>query len=290
MQWDGIDEFIHVVQAGSFSKAAELLGLSNSQVSKRVAKLEARLGARLIYRTTRRLSLTEEGRSYYQHCLKAHEHLSAAEASLSEETSLNGILRLNLAGAFQERYIVDLLAAFMQLHPQLEIALSFSDRRTDLIASGYDLAICQGPLEDSGMGGKRLASMQQSVVASPAYLKRVSTPATPQQLEQHNCLIGTDNHWHFDKNAQSSKVRVKGNWRSENAHALLAASRAGIGLAQLPHFSVEDDIASGRLIQVLKDYSQLASDIWAVYPDPRYIPVRVRRFIAFIEQQWSVET
>ncbi len=291
MQWDGIDEFLAVADYHSFSRAADQLGLSISQVSKRVAKLEARLGARLLYRTTRRVALTDEGRRFSQLAATARENLQAAEESIGADSGeIRGVLRINLAGGFQEQVIVPLLAKYMEQHPALEMQLDFSDAPVDIVKYGYDLSLCEGPLTDSSLGGKPLTTFHKLRVASPGYLAREGEPSHPDDLARHDCLVSSGQHWILDNRREKQRVRVSGRWRSENRHALRSAARAGAGIASLPDFAVAEDLEQGTLVEVLPEWKYHDVQVWAAYPETRLIPSRVTRLLEFIIDEWQLSS
>lgn len=290
MRWDGIDEFLAVAECNSFSRAADRLGLSNSQVSKRVAKLEDRLGTRLLYRTTRRVTLTDEGRRFSSLAAEARDNLQAAEDSIGSGTgAVRGVLRMNLAGGFQEQFLVPLLAHYMQLNPDLEVQLDFTDAPVDIVADGYDLSICEGAPPDSSLGGRHLASFHRRLVASPAYLERAGTPAKPADLAQHQCLVSSEAHWVLNNGRQEKRLRVRGRWRSDNSHALRSAAINGLGIASLPDFAVGEHLAQGTLCEVLPDWNRHEIQVWALYPETRFIPPRVSGFLALMTREWELD-
>ncbi len=290
MQWDGIDEFLAVAESNSFSRAAEQLGLSNSQVSKRVAKLEARLGARLLYRTTRRVTLTDEGRQFSKQASAARDSLRAAEESIGRGSGeIRGTLRINLAGGFQEQFLVPLLAKYLQQNPALEMQLDFSDTPVNIVAEGYDLSICEGPLVDSSLGGKPLATHHRLLVASPDYLARNGVPAKPADLARHECLVSSDKHWILHNGRTEKRISVDGRWRSENRHALKSAALAGAGIASLPDFALEEDLALGTLVEVLAEWKYHEIQVWAAYPETRLIPRRVTKLIELMIEEWQLQ-
>lgn len=290
-RWDGIVEFVQVVEHGSFSRAADKLAMSTSQVSKLVARLEDRLGIRLLNRTTRSLTLTDEGEHFYQQCKQTIDHFEAAEQAVSlGQNEPRGKLRVNIAGCFQERYIVPLLCEFQKRYPRLEVEVDFSDQRVDLVSGAYDLAICPGELPDSSMVARKLADNFLYLVAHPDYLAERGTPQSVAELKQHNCLVGSDNLWYFSNGRETLQIKARGNWHSDNGNALLSAARSGVGLALLPFFAVLDDIKQGHLVQVLEDWNQHPQPVWIMYPEKRYVAARVRLFIDYlIEQIQAIE-
>lgn len=286
-RWEGIYEFIHVVDAGSFSAAATRMGLSNSQVSKLIARLEDRLGVRLLNRTTRRLTLTDEGEHFYHRCKRIIEAFDSAEQDVSAHRSEpRGTLKINIAGAFPEQFIVPLLAHFLDAHPRLQVDLDFTEQRADLIASGYDLGICQGQLEDSSLVARKLADSHYQLVAHPAYLARHGTPQSVEDLQRHNCLAGCETTWPLD-NGRSAGFKVRGNWRSNSVASLLLAARSGLGIALLPGFAVSEDIRGGQLVPVLSSASHSTQPVWVVYPQTRHLSAKVRLFVDYLVDNFA---
>ncbi|HUH37932.1 MAG TPA: LysR family transcriptional regulator [Spongiibacteraceae bacterium] len=282
-RWDGIYEFVRVVECDSFSGAAERLGISNSQVSKLVARLEDRLGVRLLNRTTRRLTLTEEGEHFYLRCKRTIDEFESAEQDLSSlQNDPRGTLRINMAGSFQEHFIVPMLADFLKAYPGLSVELDFSDQPLNLVSHGHDVAICEGELADSSLVARKLADNHHYLVAHPDYLARHGSPQTVDELQQHNCLTGAQRVWSLSDGTRQLQVKVQGNWQSKNEAALLSAARAGLGIAQLPFFSVLEDIAQGRLVQVLPAWSQHTSPVWIIYPQSRHLTAKVRVFVDYL--------
>jgi DNA-binding transcriptional LysR family regulator len=285
-RWDGIPEFIAVADSNSFTVAATQLNQSTSQVSKAVSRLEQRLGIRLIYRSTRRLALTDAGARYLQQCRQALRNLEQAELELAEELDVpTGTLRINLSGAFQDRFLVPLITAFVANNPRVSIDLHFNDRYVDPIAESFDVSICHGPLPESSCVARRMATLNNLMVAAPSYLQKQGVPATVDELKQHNCLVGADNIWQLSNGVQQRDIRVKGNWHSDNASAILAAVRSGTGIAQLHDFSVRDDIAQGALAEVLPEWNRFPIEVWCLTPDNKFLPAKTRHFVDFLLRQ-----
>lgn len=285
-RWDGIDEFIQVVDQGSFTAAADQLQISTSQISKRVAKLEDRLGARLMVRTTRQIRLTEEGEQFYLRCRQAVETFNRAEETvLAHSNQPRGHLKININGCFQDRFIVPILAEFSRQYPKLALQVDFSDGQPNILRSGYDLSICYGELNDSSLVARKLADNYNYLVASPDYLSKHPTPINVDELQEHNCLSGKARHWILSNGAETMKVKISGNWQSDNGGALLNAARSGLGIAQLPFFSVVDDIERGDLVQLLPDWSRYPEAVWIVYAQQRHLPVKLRLLVDFLVTQ-----
>ncbi|MBK8991429.1 MAG: LysR family transcriptional regulator [Gammaproteobacteria bacterium] len=283
-RWEGIDEFLKVVEPGSFTTAARLLGVSKSYVSKQVNLLEDRLQARLLQRTTRKLTLTDSGEVFYRQCQLMSQQFEQAEAAIAEmQQKLRGTLKLAINSRFGVRYMAGAVAAFSRLHPALnvEVHSSFSD--VDLIAGGYDLTIRYGRLEDSSLIARKLGTYTLSLCASPAYWKCHGQPESPEDLRQHNCLGSADRYWLFDSGADEPlKVKVSGNWVSEDGATLMAAAKEGIGVAQLPDFYIRQAVEAGELVKLHSSWSRYWRETWAVYPHGRHLSAKVRLFVDFL--------
>ncbi|WP_111642854.1 LysR substrate-binding domain-containing protein [Marinimicrobium alkaliphilum] len=287
--WEGINEFAAVADAGSFTEAARRLGTSVANVSRRVSTLEARLDAKLLQRTTRRVSLTEEGRIYHRHCRQVLENLEEAERAVSRlHTQPVGQLRLTAPLSYGERYIAPLVNEFAQQHPALNIELKLNNQKLDLIDEGLDLAIRLGVLEDSRLVARKLSSRAQYVCAAPAYLARHGQPHTLSELDQHNCLLGTLDYWRFMEKGKTRTIRVKGSLRCNSGPALVDAALKGIGLVQLPDYYVGRPIEQGELVPLLTQYPPMSEGIWALYPTNRHLSSKVRLLIEFLAERLPV--
>jgi DNA-binding transcriptional LysR family regulator len=285
----GIQLFVRVVETGSFSKAASELGITQPTATKHVAALEARLGARLLHRSTRGVTATEVGTLYYEKCKTIERNLEEADnlATLSQR-KLGGVLRVNTSVAFGRRVLVPLALKFMRDHPDISLDMSFEDRYVDLVAQGIDVALRMGRLSDSSLGARYLGVNPWLVAASPAYLKQAGTPKTPADLAGHSCLVYSsvqgDDRWQFtDAKGKGVTVPVRGPLRSNNLSAVLAATRAGLGLAALPWYVARESAAEGRIKQVLEGYALPVQELHAVYPSPKLVPLKVVAFIAYLE-------
>jgi len=292
-RWDGFEAFVHVVDQGSFSKAAQHLNVSKSFVSRHVTDLENRLGAQLLNRTTRTITLTEVGKSFYTRCREILNGLEEAEHAVFDmQERPRGTLKMTAAGAFGETCVVPIAVDFMKLNPEVHIDISFTNRNIDLVAEGYDLAIRFGVLKDSSLIARRIATRNLHVVGSPGYLAQFGAPQTIQELKQHNCLAGALNVWRFSEEGRAghTEIKVEGNWRSNNARALLEAARKGLGLSQMPAAYVQEDIEKGALIPVLDNYQPRDLGVWAVYPSSRHLSTKVRSFIDYLVERLDKET
>ena len=285
----GMQLFVRVVETGSFSKAAAELGITQPTATKHVAALEARLGARLLHSSTRGVTPTEVGLLYHAKCKAIDQQMEEADnlASLLQ-SQVGGQLRIGCSVAFGRRVLVPLVLRFMQEHPGLGVDLSFDDRYVNLVEQGIDVAIRMGRLADSSLGARYLGRNPWVLVAAPAYLAEHGTPADAAALAQHRCLVYSsvqgDDRWSFittDGAAQS--VAVRGPLRSNNLSAVLAACRAGMGLAVLPGYVARDSLNDGALVALLPGLAIPAQDMHAVFPSPKLVPGKVQVFIGWLQ-------
>lgn len=283
-----MEAFVRVVEAGSFVAAADRLGLSTSSLSRLVADLEQHLGARLLNRTTRRLSLTESGQAYYERCVTLLADVAEAEAVAGQSAAqARGTLRLTCSYSMAEQTVAPAIAAFVERHPAVKFELIVSDRIVDLIEEGFDLAIRVGSVGSDRLVARRLGSMQLVLCAAPAYLERQGTPASPADLPRHNALTyaysASPRVWRFtDAAGTPHDVRVTGNLHANSGDALRAAAIAGLGILYEPDFLVGSALRTGQLVRLLPDYSGAGGDIWAVYPSRRHLSLKVRLFVDHI--------
>jgi DNA-binding transcriptional LysR family regulator len=283
-RWEGIDEFVAVAECNQFTAAAERLGLSSSQVSRQIARLEERLQTRLFYRSTRRVALTEAGNTFLQHCQRlqdAREEALRAMGDLSSEPK--GLLRMTCAVAYGERFIAPLVSDFMIQHPQLRVDIELSNRTLDLLHEGLDLAIRLGRLQDSRLVASRLAPRQMYLCAAPAYLERYGRPHSLSELARHNCLVGSTDLWNFQAGDRDTSVRIKGNWRCNSGQAVLEAALRGMGLCQLPDYYVLEHLRSGALVSLLENQQPPDTAVWALYPQQRHLSPKVRQLVDFLK-------
>ncbi|WP_246542685.1 LysR family transcriptional regulator [Paludibacterium yongneupense] len=283
MQWEGVVEFVAVVEAQSFTGAAHRLGMSVAQVSRQVSALERRLATRLLYRTTRKVSVTESGQLYYRHCRPLLDGLHEAEQALSlTRDTPSGHLRLTAPVYYGETVIAPLLQRYLLDFPAVSAELNLDNRKIDLVAEGYDLGIRLGPMDESSLMVKQLASRRHHVCASPDYLQRHGEPHTLAELAQYQCLVGTIATWRFSEDGRRREITVSGRLRCNSGAALLGAALQGLGLVQLPGYYVAEHLASGRLTSLLTAYT-LQDGIWATYPRTRYLPPKVSRLVSYLE-------
>ena len=283
--WEGLDEFVAVAECGSFLRAAERLRLSSSHVSRQVARLEERLQARLFYRTTRRVSLTEAGQTFFSRCQRLIEERDEAFLAISDlHGAPTGLLRMTAGVAYGERFIVPLVNAFMAQHPQLRVEIELSNRTLDLVQEGYDLAIRLGRLGESSLVATRLAPRRLYLCASPRYLERYGRPHSLSELARHNCLIGTSDTWMLQQQGREQPFKPSGNWRCNSGQAVLDAALNGLGLCQLPDYYVQEPLRRGLLVSLLEDNQPPDNGVWAVYPQRRYPLPKVRLLIDSLKQ------
>jgi DNA-binding transcriptional LysR family regulator len=279
--------FAAVVDAGSFSAAAEKLGVTKSAVSKRVTGLETRLGVKLLSRTTRKLSLTEAGQRYFVHVQEALRAIDDAEFAATELQNVpQGTLRISTPMSFGRLHVAPVIPRFLEKYPQIKVHLDMNDVSHDLVAEGYDIALKTGELNETSLIARKLAPLRSVLCASPDYVEQHGAPKTPEDLLSHNCLLysyhTTINEWVFDKNGDETRIQVAGSYQVNNSEALLEAILQGSGIARVPTFVAGPDIKAGRLVSVLRDYSMPTKDIYAVFPERKYLPMKVRVFIDFI--------
>jgi len=279
--------FARVVEAGSFSEAARRMGTSRSAVSKAVAKFEKSLGAHLLNRSTRHLSLTEVGASVAEHCTRMLEEANEAEklvGSMSSEA--RGILRVSASVAFGTLHVAPALARFLPLHPELKIDLSITDRRVNLAEEGYDIAINVTGEPPPNVVARPLAPVRRKLCATPDYFLRNGIPLTPNDLVRHNCLdytrSGEPGRWRFTGPAGEIVVPVNGTLHVDDDEALSQAVLGGLGVGLLPTFIIGQDLREGRLQAVLSEYIAVERHVYAMYLPTRHLPSKVRVFIDFL--------
>ncbi|QOR18848.1 LysR family transcriptional regulator [Haemophilus parainfluenzae] len=284
---NAISVFCKVIETQSFTQAANQQNISVAMASKLVSQLEEHLKTRLLQRTTRKIVPTEAGMLYYQRCQSILLDLSEADSSISNmATSLQGNLLISVPRDFGLLYISPNLPKFIELHPNLHVEIEFEDKRVDLVAEGYDLALRIGYMQDSSLVARKISSSPMHFVASPSYLEARGTPLTPDDLEYHQGLLYKSSlnqvHWQSTKANQIQRYKIQSKVVSNNGMALLEMTKAGLGISNSPSFFVKDALASGELIEILSEYKQKPLDIYVVYPNRRHLPAKVRAFIEFL--------
>ena len=284
---NAISVFCKVIETQSFTQAANQQNISVAMASKLVSQLEEHLKTRLLQRTTRKIVPTEAGMLYYQRCQAILLDLSEADSSISNmATSLQGNLLISVPRDFGLLYISPNLPKFFELHPNLHVEIEFEDKRVDLVAEGYDLALRIGYMQDSSLVARKISSSPMHFVASPSYLEARGTPLTPDDLEYHQGLLYKSSlnqvHWQSTKANQIQRYKIQSKVVSNNGMALLEMTKAGLGISNSPSFFVKDALASGELVEILSEYKQKPLDIYVVYPNRRHLPAKVRAFIEFL--------
>ena len=289
-QLASIRAFVTVVDAGGFARAGRRLGRSTATVTRQVQDLEARLGVRLLARTTRRVAPTGTGLEYLQRCRRILEELEEADALASREAmEPRGVLRVSAPLSFAWHRLGGLLPGLLAAHPQLALELTLSDRFVDLTQEGFDAAIRVGRLVDSALLSRRLGSERLWLVAAPAYLQRHGTPRRPEDLSHHECLCysqmgaGRRNTWTFRRDARPVRVTVTGRYEVNNGDLIRDAAMAGLGIAYQPGFLLGDTVERGHLVRVLPDYDGDDIGVHAVYPQRAHLSARLRVFLDYLQ-------
>ncbi len=282
--------FASVAAQGSLSAAARALGLTPSAVSRIVARIEARLGVRLLVRTTRALALTGEGEAYLRAARRILADLAEVEGSIADQASPRGRLRVTASLAHGRLYIVPLLGDFTVRYPGILVDLNLSDRIVDVLAGQADVAVRFGQLADSPLTARKLGETGRVVVASPAYLERHGIPQVPDDLLAHNCLSfnfrRAEPGWPFREDGRDRALAVTGQIEANNGESLAQLARAGVGIARVGRFAVEDDLAAGRLVPLLEAYNpQDREPLHALFVGGSTMPARVRVFVDFLAER-----
>jgi DNA-binding transcriptional LysR family regulator len=291
-QFRQISTFVEVVARGSLSAAARAEGIAPAMIGRRLDALEARLGVKLLQRTTRRLALTDEGAAFLEDCQRILAELEEAEAAVSERSAFaTGHLLVSAPAGFGRHHVAPLLPSFLAEHRDVTVNLNLNDRVVDVVAEGVDIAVrIAGPV-DSNLVGVKLADNRRVVVAAPAYLKRHGTPQSLEDLGRHNCLAisseGSQRGWTFLEGARPVTLKVAGNMVCNDGEVLHDWALAGRGLAWRSMWEVGADIEAGRLVPVLERYAAPGNDIHAVFAERRHLPLRIRLFVDFLRRAYA---
>ena len=283
--------FAAVVESGSFTAAAEKLGLTKAMVSQHVSRLEKELGVSLLTRTTRKVMPTETGTAFYADCAQVLQGLEAAIARVGGGSEVpGGTLRLTVAEDYGAAVVVPAIAGFMNKYPAMKVELVATDQVVDLVAGRFDLAIRTGWLRESSLRATRLGDFDQIVAAAPAYLKKFGTPKRPEDLTNHRwiaiSLLRSPLTWTFtSKDGRTQKVRVSAAVSTNSTASLRAFMREGVGVSILPDYMLDADIRTGRLVRLLAGWSLPQGGVHAVYPNARYTSAKVRAFVDFFREQ-----
>ncbi len=284
----GMMVFAQVVQSGSFSKAAEALGMSKSSVSKKVSFLEDRLGVRLLNRTTRKLSLTEVGHVFFERCERIMNEAQEAELAITRlQDEPRGLLKMSAPVSFGILHLGKPLAEFMGRHEDVQVDISLNDRFVDIVDEGFDMAIRIGRLPDSSLIAKKIGSTRLMATASPSYWEKHGKPEHPRDLAGHECLIYTlarnNFSWVYMEDGKQHSVDLSGSLKANNGNIINDMAVAGGGISLSPAFIVGNKIAEGKLEAVLEDYEIEPINIYAVYPHNRHLSAKVRLFVDFLK-------
>jgi DNA-binding transcriptional LysR family regulator len=282
--------FVRVVETGAFSRAAERMGMSKSILSRRVARLEASLGARLLTRSAQGAQPTDVGQAYYERAANVLAELEAAEEVVAEAvTQIAGLIRLSAPLSFGIQYLAPALAEFAAAHDKVELDISFEDRNVDLVAGGYDLAVRIGALADSALVARKIAPVRKVPVASPDYLERRGRPVHPRDLTGHDILLYANEQWRFRIDGRWDYVRANPRLRADNGEMLRAAAVAGLGICILPSFIAAPAFEAGTLEPVLVDYPLEEGGLHVVMPPGRATTARVRALVDFLAGRFGPE-
>ncbi|WP_419905196.1 LysR family transcriptional regulator [Kiloniella sp.] len=284
-----IPVFVAVVEEGGFSAAAKKLQVSKSAVSKRITQLEARLGVQLLYRSTRKLSLSEAGEQYFAHAVQSLAAAREAEDAVAQmQGAPQGRLRINTTMSFGRLHVAPLVSEFLGKYPGVELDMVMDDRVVDMVEGGFDLAIRVRMLEDSSLFARKIAPSHNLLCAAPDYLKSRGTPTHPEQLHDHNCLhyayASSVQSWRFTnpKTSESIALDTTGNYQVNNSEAMYEAVLQGLGIGRMPTFIAGPDVAAGKLVSLMPDYILPSQTIYAMFPERRHLPAKVRAFIDFL--------
>jgi len=292
-KFEDLQAFVSVVESGSFTAAAERLNADKSAVSRRVSSLEKHLGVQLMRRTTRTLNLTDTGRSFYERSARILADLEEAESAVAQEHGeLSGRLRVALPLSFGVLHMGPPIDAFSQLHPRVQFDLDLNDRHVDLLQDDIDVAVRIGALSDSSLIARRLFKSRVIVCASPGYLEKNGTPATPEDLQDHRCLVYSNlhdpGHWSWrDEKGLEQRVRVQIAMQANNGNLLKNAASDGLGIVMQPTFIAHEAVRAGALVPILTDFAWPEANAYAVYPPARHLSHRVRAFIDFLADYFA---
>jgi DNA-binding transcriptional LysR family regulator len=288
-----IESFVAAATKGSLTASALAEGVAPAVIGRRIDGLEERLGVKLLLRTTRRITLTHEGSAFLEDCQRLLADLASAEASVSAGgVKASGHLRVTAPAGFGRRHVAPLVPGFIAAHPDVSLSLNLSDRVVDIVNEGFDCAVRVGDLPDSSLVSVRLADNRRLCVAAPAYLQRAGTPAHPSELTKHACLtLSSDasqtRGWAFTVEGEPMHLRTSGHLDCSDGQVLHEWCLQGLGIAWRSSWEVADDVAAGRLCAVLEDFAAPANGIFAVFPQRKHLPLRVRLWIDFIKHSYG---
>ena len=288
-----IESFAAVATKGSLTAAANAEGVAPAVIGRRIDALEERLGVKLLVRTTRRITLTHEGSAFLEDCQRILTELATAEASVTEGgVKASGHLRITAPAGFGRRHVAPLVPRFLGLHPDVSLSLNLSDRVVDIVNEGFDCAVRVGDLPDSSLVSVRLADNRRMCVATPDYLKRHGTPKTPAELSKHRCLLLSSESsqprgWAFTVDGKVIHIRPGGTLDCSDGQVLHDWCAQGLGIAWRSTWEVQDEVNDGRLIAVLEEFAAPPNGVYAVFPQRKHLPLRVRLWIDFLKHNFS---
>jgi DNA-binding transcriptional LysR family regulator len=291
-----IESFVGVAAKGSLTAAAKAEGVAPAVIGRRIDALEERLGVKLMTRTTRRITLTHEGSAFLDDCQRVLQELAGAEASVSAGgAKASGYLRVTAPAGFGRRHVAPMVPKFIAQHPDVHLSLNLSDRVIDIVSENFDCAVRVGDMPDSSLVGMRLADNRRQCVATPAYLKRAGTPASPADLHRHECLaLSSDasqtRGWAFVVDGAVTHLRPGGRLDCSDGQVLHEWCLLGLGIAWRSTWEVDADIAAGRLVSVLDEFSAPPNGIYAVFAHAKHLPLRVRLWVDFLKHAWGDPT
>jgi DNA-binding transcriptional LysR family regulator len=283
-RWEGLDALVAVAETGNFTRAASRLGVSTSQVSREINRLEERLGTQLVSRNTRRVALTESGRLFEQRCRQLIDDRDAAfDTFASAKDAIKGHINLTCSVAYGERTITPLIGRFMAEHPGISVKIELTNRVLDLVAEGMDLGVRTGEVADARLGRMQIGSRSLHLCAAPSYIERCGTPATASDISAHACLLGSAAQWHFKNGDQEILVTPQGRWRCNSGVAILDAAIQGLGICQLPDYYVQHHLNDGTLVELLTNERPSDEAIWAVFQKRPQQQSKITALITFLK-------
>jgi len=283
-----LEFFVQLVQQGSLAALARELGITPPAITARLAQLEKRLGVRLLNRTTRRISVTHEGEMYLATGGRLLAELQELEQAISSSKAVpKGLLRVNATFGFGRRHIAPAVVEFARRYPEVEVQLELTDRSVNLADQAYDIGIWFGTIPDSRVVARRIVRNRRLLCAAPEYLARHGVPATPRDLQTHHCIVLRENNaafgtWHLTRGSKQETVKVRGTMSTNDGETGVVWALAGFGILMRSEWDVHADVAAGRLVPVLKEWSMPSADIFAVYPERANLSAKVSAFIDFL--------
>jgi DNA-binding transcriptional LysR family regulator len=284
-KWDGIDEFIAVAMTNSFTRAAKLVGMSPTHVSRSIIALERRVQARLFHRTTRTVRLTDTGEAFFERCERMAQERDEAMALIGEQKEPQGHLRVTCSTAMGERFVAPIIRRFAMHHPRLNIIIDLSNRVVDLVAEDYDLAIRTGHISDARLIATQVASRALYTCAAPNYLAHAGRPTKVADLQSHECITGSSSTWHFMTDGDEHLHHPKGRFRCNSGHAVIEACISGLGVCQLPDFYILPHLKHGMVDILLDEFRPADEPIWAVYPRRLHLIPKVQSVVECLRHE-----